>query len=200
MDQGLVAENVFSFWLNRDAAAGGDGEGGEIVLGGVDPDHFVGKHTWLNVTREGYWQIAMDDVKLGGVSVGQCGRKGCAAIVDTGTSLLAGPTKVVEALNKRIGAKSCRRECRVMIDQYGDELLRDLAEFSATDIYPAGPRRREDDHEGGEERVKRAGPAGAADGLIAAVPPSSIDATPELKGSRGARCGRAYAVVTPNPC
>ena len=134
VDQGLVAENVFSFWLNRDAAAGGDGEGGEIVLGGVDPDHFVGKHTWLNVTREGYWQIAMDDVKLGGVSVGQCGRKGCAAIVDTGTSLLAGPTKVVEALNKRIGAKSMLgEECRIMIDQYGDELLRDLAEFSATD-------------------------------------------------------------------
>ena len=135
VDQGIVAENVFSFWLNRDAAAGGDGEGGEIVLGGVDPDHFVGKHTWLNVTREGYWQIAMDDVKLGGVSVGQCGRKGCAAIVDTGTSLLAGPTKVVEALNKRIGAKSMLgEECRIMIDQYGDELLRDLAEFSATDM------------------------------------------------------------------
>ena len=135
VDQGLVAENVFSFWLNRDADEGGDGEGGEIVLGGVDPAHFVGEHTWLNVTREGYWQIAMDDVKLGGVSVGQCGRKGCAAIVDTGTSLLAGPTKVVEALNKRIGAKSMLgEECRIMIDQYGDELLRDLAEFSATDM------------------------------------------------------------------
>ena len=135
VDQGLVVENVFSFWLNRDADEGGDGEGGEIVLGGVDPAHFVGEHTWLNVTREGYWQIAMDDVKLGGVSVGQCGRKGCAAIVDTGTSLLAGPTKVVEALNKRIGAKSMLgEECRIMIDQYGDELLRDLAEFSATDM------------------------------------------------------------------
>lgn len=135
VDQGLVVENVFSFWLNRDADEGGDGEGGEIVLGGVDPAHFVGEHTWLNVTREGYWQIAMDDVLLGGVSVGQCGKKGCAAIVDTGTSLLAGPTKVVEALNKRIGAKSVLgEECRVMIDQYGDELIRDLAEFSATDI------------------------------------------------------------------
>ena len=60
-----------------------------------------------------YWQIAMDDVILGGVSVGQCGRKGCAAIVDTGTSLLAGPTHVVEALNKKIGAKGILgEECR----------------------------------------------------------------------------------------
>ena len=112
--QGLVTENVFSFWLNRDAdASGEDGAGGEIVLGGVDPNHFTGEHTWLNVTREGYWQIAMDDVVLGGVSVGQCGRKGCAAIVDTGTSLLAGPTHVVEALNKKIGAKGILgEECR----------------------------------------------------------------------------------------
>ena len=134
--QGLVTENVFSFWLNRDADAGGeDGAGGEIVLGGVDPDHFTGEHTWLNVTREGYWQIAMDDVLLGGVSVGQCGDKGCAAIVDTGTSLLAGPTHVVEALNKKIGAKGILgEECRIMIDQYGGDLLSDLAAFSSTEI------------------------------------------------------------------
>ena len=134
--QGLVTENVFSFWLNRDAdASGEDGAGGEIVLGGVDPNHFTGEHTWLNVTREGYWQIAMDDVVLGGVSVGQCGRKGCAAIVDTGTSLLAGPTHVVEALNKKIGAKGILgEECRIMIDQYGGDLLSDLAAFSSTEI------------------------------------------------------------------
>jgi hypothetical protein len=38
----------------------------------------------------------------------------------TGTSLLAGPTSVVEALNKKIGAKSLLgEECRIMIDQYG---------------------------------------------------------------------------------
>jgi hypothetical protein len=37
----------------------------------------------LNVTREGYWQIAMDDLLIGGASMGQCGAKGCAAIVDT---------------------------------------------------------------------------------------------------------------------
>lgn len=34
---------LFSFWLNRDPASK---DGGEIVLGGVDPDHFSGDHTW----------------------------------------------------------------------------------------------------------------------------------------------------------
>ena len=211
VDQGLVAENVFSFWLNRDAAAGGDGEGGEIVLGGVDPDHFVGEHTWLNVTREGYWQIAMDDVKLGGVSVGQCGKKGCAAIVDTGTSLLAGPTKVVEALNKKIGAKSILgEECRVMIDQYGDELLRDLAEFSATDMCTSvglcGPslEREEkttnpDGSVGGSRASKtRLGASWRRGRDVIAVgsAKSSIDADAELKGLEGGAVCQAcvYAV------
>lgn len=41
--QGLLAEPVFSFWLNRDPDSK---EGGELVLGGVDPSHFIGEHTW----------------------------------------------------------------------------------------------------------------------------------------------------------
>ena len=133
-EQGLVKENVFSFWLNRDADSE-HGPGGELVLGGVDPKHHVGEHTWLNVTREGYWQVAMDDVLVGGRSAGRCGAGGCAAIVDTGTSLLAGPTEVIEAINAKIGARSVLgEECRSTIDAYGDELLDDLENFSAQEV------------------------------------------------------------------
>jgi len=133
-EQGLVKENVFSFWLNRDADSE-HGPGGELVLGGVDPKHHVGEHTWLNVTREGYWQVAMDDVLVGGRSTGRCGAGGCAAIVDTGTSLLAGPTEVIEAINAKIGARSVLgEECRSTVDAYGDELLDDLENFSAQEV------------------------------------------------------------------
>lgn len=54
VDQGLVREKVFSFWLNHDTEAE---VGGEIVFGGVDPAHFKGKHTYVPVTRKGYWQV-----------------------------------------------------------------------------------------------------------------------------------------------
>jgi phytepsin len=55
LDQGLVKEPVFSFWLNRDAT---DQEhGGELVFGGVDPKHFEGEHIYAPVTRKGYWQV-----------------------------------------------------------------------------------------------------------------------------------------------
>lgn len=53
--QGLVKEKVFSFWLNRNEQ---DERGGEIVFGGVDPAHFRGEHTYVKVTRKGYWQVS----------------------------------------------------------------------------------------------------------------------------------------------
>lgn len=56
VDQGLVKEEVFSFWLNRDADAE---EGGELVFGGVDPKHFKGEHTYVPITDKGYWQVCI---------------------------------------------------------------------------------------------------------------------------------------------
>jgi Eukaryotic aspartyl protease len=55
VNQGLVKQQVFSFWLNRDAT---DREGGELVFGGVDPKHFVGNHTYVKVTQKGYWEVS----------------------------------------------------------------------------------------------------------------------------------------------
>lgn len=56
VNQGLVKEPVFSFWFNRHAD---EGEGGEIIFGGVDSKHFKGKHTYVPVTQKGYWQVGL---------------------------------------------------------------------------------------------------------------------------------------------
>lgn len=61
VDQGLVNEEVFSFWLNRNQDAK---EGGELVFGGVDPKHFKGKHTYVPVTEKGYWQVCTSKNKI----------------------------------------------------------------------------------------------------------------------------------------
>ncbi|KAM0049039.1 putative phytepsin [Helianthus debilis subsp. tardiflorus] len=68
VNQHLVKDQVFSFWLNRKSE---DGEGGEIVFGGVDPKHFTGEHTYVPVTQKGYWQFDMGDVLIGGKPAGK---------------------------------------------------------------------------------------------------------------------------------
>ncbi|XP_041894135.1 cathepsin D [Corvus kubaryi] len=100
MKQRLVSKNVFSFYLNRDPSGV---PGGELLLGGTDPKYYKDELTWYNVTRKAYWQIHMDAVDVAnGVSVCQ---GGCEAIVDTGTSLITGPTKEVKKIQEAIGAK-----------------------------------------------------------------------------------------------
>lgn len=119
VEQGLVKEKVFSFWLNRDADSK---EGGELVFGGVDPKHFKGEHTYVPVTQKGYWQIELDDFLIGNRTTGYC-EGGCAAIVDSGTSLLAGPTGIITQINHAIGAEGVVGvECKQVIADYGEQI------------------------------------------------------------------------------
>ncbi|WOL18395.1 aspartic proteinase [Canna indica] len=119
-EQGLIEKKVFSFWLNRNAD---EGNGGELVFGGVDPKHFRGNHTYVSVTRKGYWQFEMGDFLIDGNSSGFCSG-GCAAIVDSGTSLLTGPTAIIAQVNHAIGAEGIiSMECKELVDEYGKMIL-----------------------------------------------------------------------------
>ncbi|KAL5773268.1 hypothetical protein ACOSQ2_013192 [Xanthoceras sorbifolium] len=118
--QGLIKDPVFSFWLNRNQE---EEEGGEIVFGGIDPSHHKGRHTYVPVTRKGYWQFDMGDVLIDGKPTGYCAA-GCSAIADSGTSLLAGPTTVITMINQAIGASGVvSQECKGVVEKYGTTIM-----------------------------------------------------------------------------
>ncbi|KAI4383249.1 hypothetical protein MLD38_009112 [Melastoma candidum] len=118
--QGLVKEPVFSFWLNRNTKGE---EGGEIVFGGVDPNHHKGEHTYVPVSQKGYWQFDMGEVLIDGETTGYCG-SGCKAIADSGTSLLAGPTTIITQINHAIGASGVvSQQCKTVVAEYGKTIL-----------------------------------------------------------------------------
>jgi cathepsin D len=89
---------VFAFWLNRDV--NGNTVGGEMTLCGTDSAHYTGSIAWEPLTAEDYWRISLGGLSVKGTQI--TGK--IDAIVDTGTSLMAGPTDQVAQIQKIIGA------------------------------------------------------------------------------------------------
>ncbi|XP_036375614.1 nothepsin [Megalops cyprinoides] len=100
MAQKLIDQPVFSFYLSRKKNLA-DPEG-ELLLGGVDEALYSGPINWVPVTQKGYWQITMDNIKVQG-TVAFCPH-GCQAIVDTGTSVISGPSSDILVLQQLVGA------------------------------------------------------------------------------------------------
>ncbi|KAL4674589.1 hypothetical protein H8959_018523 [Pygathrix nigripes] len=102
MAQNLVDLPMFSVYMSSNPEGGA---GSELIFGGYDHSHFSGSLNWVPVTKQGYWQIALDNIQVGG-TVMFCS-EGCQAIVDTGTSLITGPPDKIKQLQNAIGAAPC---------------------------------------------------------------------------------------------
>lgn len=99
IEQGLLDEAQFSFYLG-DTAKGGNG--GTATFGGYDENFFEGELTYLPVRRKAYWEVSFESITLGDETAEL---DGTGAAIDTGTSLLALPSGLAEILNAQIGAK-----------------------------------------------------------------------------------------------
>jgi hypothetical protein len=96
--QKLVAEGLFSFYLGKE-----DGAKGELLMGGVDPNYFSGDITYVPLKAATYWEINLDGFQFGSTNFIPSG--GQNSIVDSGTSILTGPSDVVKQIAESIGAK-----------------------------------------------------------------------------------------------
>merc|ERR1712232_874847 len=96
VEQKLIDEPVFAFYLQQEAS-----EEGELIFGGIDKSHYTGELVDVPLTSETYWEVSLDAVTFGGKPIISSAQK---AIIDSGTSLLAGPKDQVAALAKQAGA------------------------------------------------------------------------------------------------
>eukprot|EP01105_Mastigella_eilhardi_P002680 TRINITY_DN1341_c0_g1_i8.p1 TRINITY_DN1341_c0_g1~~TRINITY_DN1341_c0_g1_i8.p1 ORF type:complete len:386 (-),score=96.41 TRINITY_DN1341_c0_g1_i8:77-1234(-) len=113
IEQHVVDDPIFGFWISRDMHQ--PEIGGELTLGGVDPAHFEGDFVFAPVSQKGYWEFKMDKVLIEDGAVSQS--ENMRAIADTGTSLIAGPSALIEEIHRRIGAKELRSVHVVDCDQ-----------------------------------------------------------------------------------
>lgn len=94
-NEGVISEKVFSFKLGDS-----DGEDGELLFGGIDSALYTGDITYVPVVEQAYWEISLDGVSVEGKTYGS----NTKAIVDSGTSLLTGPTADVAEIASKLGA------------------------------------------------------------------------------------------------
>jgi hypothetical protein len=97
VEQKLIDEPVFAFYLPSDAT-----QMGELTFGGVDKSRFTGDMVDVPLISETYWEVSLDAMSFGGSPVVSQQK----AIIDSGTSLLAGPKDAVASLAKTVGATS----------------------------------------------------------------------------------------------
>ncbi|XP_037352992.1 renin isoform X2 [Talpa occidentalis] len=99
LSQGVLKEDVFSVYYSRNSHL----LGGEIVLGGSDPQYHQGNFHYVSVGKTGSWQIKMKGVSVKSTTL-LC-EEGCVAVVDTGASYISGPTSSLRLLMETLGAK-----------------------------------------------------------------------------------------------
>lgn len=91
-------KNLFSVYLGDDNA--------EITFGAYKKEYMAEDLFWVPISRPGYWQVEIADISIGGKGMNLCSSGGCQVAVDTGTSLMAGPSNIVHKLIDLLQVKS----------------------------------------------------------------------------------------------
>jgi len=103
VQQKKLQHNVFAFYLSSGGRAGST-----LTLGGADPAFHSEDFAYVPTAKAAkllpYWLVSAKDIKVGGQSTGACNwLTGCYMVVDTGTSVIAGPPSTVNKLLSKIG-------------------------------------------------------------------------------------------------
>lgn len=100
-----LERNLFGVYLSEDTH-----RSGSISFGGIERAHIAPKSplTWHKIQNDQEWTLAMKDILVDGKPLHICDDRPdgtCPAVVDTGSSLITGPTGEVEKLLSTVRLK-----------------------------------------------------------------------------------------------
>lgn len=107
IDQGLIPKPLFSFYLLKNPSE--DHTSGAVLLGGICKECYEGDINYVPLMRTSGWEFKVDDIYMIDNSEGDsrkvsaC-RNGCNVTLDTGSDMIAGPSKSIEQLNNLLHA------------------------------------------------------------------------------------------------
>jgi len=95
--QKLLKNNMFSFYYSLLPK-----QNSAIALGRPMKSMYTGDIQWIGVSKPFYWEVELVDIEYGGESLNVCPNAPCKAVVDTGTSLLTGPSSFTTKMIKQL--------------------------------------------------------------------------------------------------
>jgi len=118
IQQNMLSNPWFTVWMTSEGDAQGTA-GGMLTLGDYDKDHCSSSCDWIELTSATYYEFNLQGARVGSkasrpeASAVVRGRRSIggssAAISDTGTSLIAGPTQTINSICTQLGGKLDQR-------------------------------------------------------------------------------------------
>ena len=100
INQKLLSYNQFAFYFSEYPK-----QESVIIFGDNDNKYYNEPILWFPVLRKFYWEIEMNDLSINGQKMNLCFFDKCRVAVDSGTSLITGPSRDVIQLLKILNIK-----------------------------------------------------------------------------------------------
>lgn len=84
------------------------GKDGHYLFGAIDDTKFKGNLTYVPVTKQGYWQITIEDVSFNGKSLNHTTQ----GIIDTGSTLVMVSDAVATSIHKHVNGSSFSQDAQ----------------------------------------------------------------------------------------
>jgi len=97
IDQKVLQRNEFAFYLSNRI-----NKPSKLMLGDSAEGTFVGELHHHDVVENNYWSVRMADIMIGDERLNMCPELGCRVAMDSGTSLVTGPSRDISKVLQKL--------------------------------------------------------------------------------------------------